>query len=140
MRCKSIFILVFAVLFTGIISASFNFSASGSLITSQYEVGDTLEADINISFFNESLDSTFSDSLGNSIKLGALLSEVPGYDTIPYDITNTTVSSAFQLLDLGKADFDMPSGTGNITYKLYLRGIKFFETGFQISKRGCIAS
>ena len=132
MRCKSAFIFVFTIFFIGLTSASFIFSANGSEITSQYQSSDSLDARINISFFNESLNSTITDSLGNSIKLGDLLAKLPEYDSIYYDLSNTTISSAFQLLDMGQAGFKMPPGTGNITYKLYLDEVNFLEKTFQI--------
>lgn len=130
MRCKSIFILVFAVFLLGAVSASFSFYENGSSITTNYQVSDYLKADINISFFNESLNSTFTDSLGNSIQLGALLEKTPEYSYLFYDLTNETIISAYQLLDIGKANFAMPSQVKNFTYTLKLGEVNVFEETF----------
>jgi hypothetical protein len=132
MRWKSAFVLVFVMLFIGLTSASFTFSESGSDITTQYESSNYLEAGINISFFNESLNSNITDSLGNKIMLKNLLAKDLEYAYIYNDLSNTTINSAFQLLDMGKAEFIMPRGMGNISYKLFLNENKFLEETLQI--------
>ena len=136
MRCKGIFILIFGVLFIGIISASFTYSEAGSSITTQYETSDYLNAYLNISFFNEPLSSTFNDSLGNSISLGELLQKDPEYFYLFSDFSNTTVISAFQHLDMGKAGFVMPANMGDFNYRLDLGGTNIFEEPFQILSGG----
>jgi hypothetical protein len=132
MRCKNIFILVFGVLLLGAVSASFSFYENGSAIITDYEASDYLKANLNISFFNESLNSTFTDTLGNSIKLGALLEKTPEYGYLFYDISNTTIASAFQLLDMSKAEFVMPNAIKNLTYSLSLGDTKIFSRTFRI--------
>lgn len=134
MRCKYIFNLFIAILLIGIVSASFNFSESGSSIKTKYGTSDYLEANLNISFFNESLNSTFNDSLGNSIQLGALLKGADGYKYIFYDTSNKTISSAFQILTFTGVGFQMPSVDGNITYYMNLSDKKIFQRIIEINK------
>jgi len=132
MRCKVISVFVLTVFFLGLASASFSYLENGSSITTQYEISDYLQAGINISFNNQSINSNFTDSLGHRISLGALLNLVPGYHYSFSDITNTTINSAYQPLALNEAEFEMPSTTGNFTYQLNLSGFKVFEKTFQI--------
>ena len=138
MRCKNIFILVFAVVLFGLASASFQVSEQGSVIKNKYEPSECLQATLNISFFNQSLNSTFNDSLGNSVSLSTLLSQSYNseYHTIPYDSTNTTINSAPQLFYISGSNFQMPATEGNITYKLEIDGQKLFEKVLEISSRG----
>lgn len=132
MRGGSIFVFVFAVFLISLVSASFQFSEEGSSVISIYQINDTLEASLNISFSNEPLNSTFQDSIGNSIKLEDLLESNKDYVTFFDDITNTTVSSAFQNLNFNEAGFKMDKPIGNITYKLSLERGTVFEITFQI--------
>jgi hypothetical protein len=132
MRCKSAFIFVFVMFFIGLTSASFYFSEGGTAITSQYESSDFLEAGINISFFNESIYSNITDSLGNSIMLKNLLAKDTEYSYIYNDLSNMTIDSAFQVLDMDNAQFMMPRGMGNISYKMFMSGNKFLEKTLQI--------
>lgn len=132
MRWKSAFVLVFVMFFIGLTSASFNYSESGSDITSQYESSDFLNAGINISFFNESIYSNITDSLGNSIMLTNLLLKDTEYAYIYDDLSNITIDSAFQVLDMSNAQFIMPRGMGNISYKMFINGNKFLEKTLQI--------
>jgi hypothetical protein len=144
MRCKNIFIIIFSLFFLGtfisITSASFTLSNSGNSITTEYEASGYLEADINISFLNQPLDSVFQDSLNNSIELSDLLSENPGYFYIFSDSENTTISSAFQILKLGYADFQMPSAVDSFTYQLNLSkgevNEEVFKRTFEIKSIG----
>ena len=132
MRWKSAFVLVFVMFFIGLTSASFTFSEIGSETITQYESSNYLQAGINISFLNESLNSNITDSLGNSIMLRALLIRNPEYDYIYNDLSNETINSAFQIIDMSKAQFIMPRGMGNISYKLFLNENKFLEKTLQI--------
>lgn len=144
MRCRNVFVAFIVVFFVflinieamGIVSASFTLSEEGSLLVTEYGISDYLEADMNISFFNESLNSTFEDSEGNSIQLGALLAGAPEYFYIFYDTSNTTISSAFQILTLTGVGFQMPSTTGNITYQLNLSEENIFEEIVEITEPG----
>ncbi|OQA68967.1 MAG: hypothetical protein BWY36_00217 [Candidatus Diapherotrites archaeon ADurb.Bin253] len=138
MRCKNIFILVFAVVLFGLASASFQVSEKGSMIKNKYEPSEYLQATLNISFFNQSLNSTFNDSLGNSVSLSTLLSQSYNieYSSIPFDSTNTSINSAPQLFYIAGTSFQMPATEGNITYRLDLDGQKLFEKVLEISSRG----
>jgi hypothetical protein len=120
------------VFLIGLCSASFTFSENGSKIITQYETNDYVEIDLNISFFNQPLNSSFSDSLGNSINLGNLLNMNPDYEYRYYDLTNTTINSAFQILKLEDANFPVPGATGNLTYKLNLGGQEVFQKTFNV--------
>jgi len=133
MRCKSAFIIVFAVFLLGMASASFNFSENGSSMINQSEISGYLEANINISFHNESLNSTFNDSLGHSIKLGVLLGRVYDYNYKFNDSTNTTVDSGFQILKFDNANFSMPKTAGNITYQLNFSEVQIFKKTISIT-------
>jgi len=137
MRCKGTFVFIFAfmlaVFFTSFASASFNFSESGSSMFNQSEISGYLEANINISFYNESLNSTFNDSLGHSIKLGVLLGRVYDYNYKFNDSTNTTVDSGFQILKFDNANFSMPKTAGNITYQLNFSKVQIFKKTISIT-------
>lgn len=133
MRCRSIFILVFAVFFIGLASASFEFSENGSSIVEKYQPSETLKADLNISFLNQSLNSNFTDSFGNYIYLNELLEENEDYHTIFFDLSNTSISSAFQTLSFNFTEFQMPSIEGNFNYIITLNGEEVFEKTFEIS-------
>ncbi|MCX6750528.1 MAG: hypothetical protein NTZ83_03650 [Candidatus Pacearchaeota archaeon] len=132
MRCKNLFILVLSVFLFGTVSADILFSENGSTITTQYEEQDYLQADLNVSFFDESLNSTFSDSFGHSIQLWDLLYKNADYYYIFSDLSNTTISSAYQLLELGKANFEIAGAVGNLTYQLKFKGENVFNRTFQI--------
>lgn len=133
MRCRSVFILVFAVFFIGLASASFEFSQSGSSIVEKYQPSETLKADLNISFLNQSLSSNFTDSFGNYIYLNELLEENEEYHTIFFDLSNTSISAAFQILSFNWTDFQMPSIEGSFNYILSLNGQEVFEKTFEVS-------
>jgi hypothetical protein len=132
MRGKFAFIFLFTLLLLSVASASFSFSKDESSINNQYEVSGHLKAKINISFQNESVNSIFNDSLGNSIKLGTLLTAVSGYEYEYNDSTNKTVNSKFQILEFENANFSMPSTTGNFTYKLSFSGAELFKETIKI--------
>lgn len=133
MRCRSVFILVFAVLFIGLASASFEFSEGGSSIVEKYQPSETLKADLNISFLNQSLSSNFTDSFGNYIYLNELLEENEDYHTIFFDLSNTSISAAFQTLSFNFTEFQMPSIEGSFNYILSLNGQEVFEKTFEVS-------
>lgn len=133
MRWNKIFIFVLSIFFICLASASFSYSESGSNITTKYEPSDYLIANINISFSNESLDSSFIDTFGNTIKLGVLLGMVPEYEYVFYNIANISINSTPQILKFGEANFKMPSATGNFNYQLNLSGKIIFQKEIQIS-------
>lgn len=132
MRCKSSFILVFVMFLIGLASASFEFSNEGSFIIDKYQPSDSLKIDINISFLNQSLNSNLSDSFGNSIYLSELLQQNSEYHTIFFDISNTSISSAFQILSFNWTEFEAPSSERNLNYILRLNQEKVFEKEFRI--------
>jgi hypothetical protein len=136
MGCKFIFVFIFTLFLLGVASASFNFSEKGSSINNQYGLNDYLKAKINISFQNESLNSTFRDSLGNSIKLGTLLNRTSEYDYTFNDSTNLTINSGFHILEFDKANFSMPGMAGNFSYQLNFSGINLFKERFEIISSG----
>jgi hypothetical protein len=132
MRCKSAFVFIFFLFLISFSSASFNFSENGSSINNQYGISDYLKAKINISFYNESVNTTFRDSLGNSITLGNLLNKTSGYDYSFYDINNNTINSAFHVLEFNKANFSMPGTLGNFTYQLNFSNFTLFNEKIEI--------
>jgi hypothetical protein len=132
MRCKEISAFVFAIFLLSVVSANFEFSKNESFIATQYEINNSLNAKLNISFFNENLSSTFTDSLGHSITLREILSRDTSYTYIFYDVDNTSVSAAYQLLDLGKANFNISAPLGNLNYTLKFRGSTLFGKTFQV--------
>ncbi len=132
MRCKTIITFVLSIFLFGLISASYQFSEEGSSVIRIYQSNDTLEINLNISFSNEPLNSTFHDSIGNSIELGELLELDEDYVVVFDDLTNTTVSSAFQNLKLTEAEFNIDKPVGNITYRLNLNTDMIFEMTLQI--------
>jgi len=136
MRCKIIFAFIFTLFLIGIASASFSFSEKGSSMNNQYEIFDYLKAKINISFQNESLNSTFNDSLGNSIKLGTLLDRISGYDYAFNDSTHKTIDSGFQILEFDRANFLMPGTAGNFIYQLNFSGVQIFNKTIEITSPG----
>lgn len=142
MRCKSIFIFVFAVFLIGlasasfITSASFNFSENGSSLTTQYKEGAYAKANINISFQNESLNSTFVDSRGHSIQLWDLLSRTAGYAYRFNDSANKSIDSNFSVLKFDKANFSMPGTTGTFSYQLNFSGVQLFNKTVEIKPTG----
>jgi hypothetical protein len=113
-------------------SASFNYSSIGSSMNNQYGIPDHVKAKINISFQNESLNSTFMDSLGSYIQLGALLDKVIGYDYRFNDSTNKSINSAYHILEFDNANFSLPEIAGNFTYELNFSGTILFEKKFSI--------
>lgn len=132
MRGKFVFALLFITFLLEIVSSSFIFSEDESSINNKYEVSGYLKAQINISFQNESISSTFRDSVGNEIKLWELLDVVPSYAYTYNDSTKNTIDSKFQILDLSYANFSMPSTVGNITYILTFNGTELFKEKIRI--------
>jgi len=133
MGCKGIYFLVLSIFLIGFASAFFSFSENGSSINNQSGIGESMKANINISFHNESINSTFRDSLGNSIQLGVLLNRITGYDYDFNDSTNTTIDSEFDILKFDNANFSMPSVVGNFTYQLNFSGIQIFNVSIKIT-------
>ncbi len=132
MRCKNIFVFVFGVLLFGLVSASYQFSSEGSAMENIYQANDSIVVNLNISFSNEPINSTFSDSFGNSITLGELLELDTDYYKIFDDLSNSTVSSAYQTLKIEKAEFKVNDIVGNVTYRLNFKGEGLFENQIQI--------
>lgn len=132
MRCKNILVFVFGVFLFSLVSGAYQFSNEGSAMENIYQVNDSIEVNLNISFLNEPVNSTFSDSLGNSITLGELLELDGDYHKIFDDLSNSTVSSAYQTLRIGVAEFKVNGSVGNITYRLNFNGEGLFENQIQI--------
>lgn len=139
MRCKSVFVLVISIFLFGIISAGMSFSENGSVIKTQYEQGEKLQAQLNLSISGEFLTSLFTDSLGNSITLAEMLYQNPDYVYYFDDISNTTISSLPQLLNMNGANFAINSTPKNINYQLNFDGEGIFQTDIKIvSSKGIL--
>jgi hypothetical protein len=136
MRCKNILVFVFGVLLFSLVSASYQFSIDGSAMENIYQTNDSIEINLNMSFSNEPINSTFSDSFGNSITLGELLELDTDYYKIFDDLSNTTLSSAYQILKISKANFKVNNTVGNFTYRLNFKGEGLFENPIQIISDG----
>ncbi len=133
MRCKSVFILLFSIVFIGIASASFEYYKEGSLIVSNYSPSETLKLDLNISFLNQSLESVFIDSLGNEVSLNELLGRNIEYEGKFSDITNTSIDSAPQILSFNETGIIMSSSEKVFDYYIELDGKKIFEKEFKVA-------
>jgi hypothetical protein len=131
MRCKLLLIMLFSIALTGFVCAEFVFSDTGSSITKQYSSSNYIKAKINISFQNESLSSSFVDSIGNSITLSLLLTKVPNFG---YTINSTlnTINSGFSVITFDNANFINPATAGNINYQLNFSGRELFNTQISI--------
>ena len=113
---KYFFIMVFLTLLLNIVSASFEIGeASHNLTYTNYNPGDNIKGWINISFNNESKNSVFNDSLGNSISLIGLLEKD---DNLNYTLENENVTADFQKIYLDEGNFFLPENYGNLTFKL----------------------
>ncbi len=132
MRCKYILNLVLVVVFLGFVSASFEFSESGSLIIKEYQPSEDFLGDLNISFSNQSLESNFTDSFGNYIYLDNLLRGNTRYKITFNDSSNTSINSEFQILSFNGTGFELPSKKGSFSYALKLDGKIVFEKAFEI--------
>lgn len=131
MRCKLFLIMLFSIVLIGFTCAEFAFSNTGSSINTQYGASDYVKAKINISFQNESLSSSFVDSLGNSITLSTLLTKIPNFG---YTINSTldTIDSGFSVITFDSANFILPNALGNINYQLNFSGRQLFNTSISI--------
>jgi PKD repeat protein len=108
--------MVFLTLLLNIVSASFEIGeASHNLTYTNYNPGETIKGWINISFNNESKNSVFNDSLGNSISLIDLLEKD---DNLTYTLENENVTADFQKIYLDEGNFFLPENYGNLTFKL----------------------
>jgi hypothetical protein len=117
MRDKFLLIAFSLIIFTNFACAEFVFSDIGSSIVKQYETSEYIKADLNMSFENEFLNSSFEDSLGNSITLNDLLTRIPNFG---YTINSSqqTINSDFYVISFDSANFSLPSTAGNIEYQL----------------------
>ncbi|MFH1503505.1 MAG: hypothetical protein ABIE36_02520 [Candidatus Diapherotrites archaeon] len=131
MGWKIFWILFFSILLINFVYAEFVFSDIGSSINTEYGTSDYLKAKINISFQNESLGSSFQDSLGNSINLTVLLTKIPNFDfSINYE--SNSITAVFHVIPFDDANFSMPSTIGNFTYNLNFSGETIFSGEIKI--------
>ena len=131
MRWKLGLLLAFVFLFAGFISAGFNVSDSG--IQKNYGAADDVSGWIEISFGNQSINSTVLDNLGNSISLGELLDLNPDYVSV-LNSDNFTISSSFQKLYFDNASFSLPSSELSLfNYNISLDGIIVLSENISIS-------
>lgn len=105
MRCKLVLFLGFFLLI-GLVSAGFNVSDSN--IKSVYQASEDVSGWVEISFENQSLNSTFEDNFGNSISLSDLLDVNPSYVSV-LGSDNLSVSSSLQKIYFDNASFSLPS-------------------------------
>jgi hypothetical protein len=132
MRDKFLLIVFSLIVFTNFACAQFVFSEAGSSITKQYQTSEYIEAKINMSFQNESLNSSFKDSLGNSITLEDLLTKIPNFG---YTINSTyqTISSNFYVISFNAAKFSLPSSAGSMKYQLNFSENQIFNEDINVT-------
>jgi len=107
MKTRCLIIFTFVILFAGLVSASFEIGNQSHLIDNQYGPSDNIIGWINISLNQESANSFFQDSLGNSISLIDLMDKNPNFKyncsilncTSDYSATNAETSKSFNLND-----------------------------------------
>lgn len=132
MRGKFILVMFSLILITNFACAQFVFSGEGSSIITQYNPSGHIKAKINISFQEEPLNSSFTDSLGNSINLSDLIDLLSEFD---YTLNSSSqkISSNFYLISLDTAEFSLPSTIGTFEYQLNFSGSKIFDEELSIS-------
>ncbi len=119
MRLKLIFIFIFTVSLLGMASADFKFSDVGSSMSAEYNIPSYAKAKINISFQNEPVNSSFKDSLGNSINISDLLKKIPDFQyTIDEDLK--TITCNYNVIPFENARFTLPNSPGTFSYQLNL--------------------
>jgi len=131
MRWRIFLILVFSVFLINFTCAEFSFSDTGSSINTEYGISDYLKAKVNISFQDEPLNSTFRDSLGNSINLSLLLTKIPNFSYIINQTTNK-ITSNFHVIQLDVANFSMPDTIGTFNYQLNFSGRQIFKEEIKV--------
>ena len=131
MRGKFILAIFSLILISNFSCAQFVFSEEGSSIITQYTPSEHLKARINISFQEESLNSSFTDSLGNSINISDLIILIPEFD-YTLDSGSQKISSDFYLIQFDVAEFSLPYTIGTLEYQLNFSGSKVFEEEISI--------
>jgi hypothetical protein len=132
MRGKFILIVFSLIFLANLACAQFVFSEEGSSIIAQYSPSEHIKAEINMSFQEEPLNSSFTDSLGNSINLSDLIDLIPEFD-YSLDSTSQKINSEFYVIQFNVAKFSLPTTTGTINYQLSFNGVQIFEEEISIA-------
>jgi len=133
MRSKFILAVFSLIFIANFACAQFTFSEEGSSITTQYNLlEDAIKAKINISFQEEPLNSSFTDSLENSINLSDLINLIPGFN-YTLNSSSKTISSNFYLISFNLAEFSLPSTMGKFQYQLNFSGSQIFNEEISIT-------
>lgn len=133
MRCKLVLFLGFFLL-VGLVSAGFNVSDYN--IKTVYQASEDVSGWVEISFENQSLNSTFEDSFGNSISLGDLLDLNPSYVSV-LSSDNSSVNSSLQKIYLDNASLSLPSvESDSLIYNLTLNDELVFSENVSVTNLG----
>jgi hypothetical protein len=127
MRCNRFLLisLVLGVLLLGSISASFTLGNPAYNIDDEYELGDKINGWINMSFTDETYNTTFTDSFGNTFELQTVINTNPSY---VHTINNSLINAEYQILLLNDL-FTIPSIFGELEYELnFSDSVLFLET------------
>lgn len=135
MRWKIFLIfLVGIAFFTTVISASY--TISDSYVKTDYQQGEIVSGWVEISFENQSLDSTITDTFGNSILLSDWLDANSDYN-FSLDSGAINVSSDSQKIYLGNLSFYLPVGNIPSTkYQINISNENLIETNITINNAG----
>ncbi len=125
MRMKKISIIILAVLFVSLITASFDKGSPLWNIKKNYIPEENIEAWINISLNDEPINSKINDNLGNEIKILELIKlNNIGYSCEPQDCSDTYAISNIE----DAKNFELNSGFDKII------GLKLENSVNEISK------
>jgi hypothetical protein len=117
--------LLGVILILNFASASFDLGNPVYNIADEYELGDKINGWINMSFVNETYNTTFKDSFGNTFELQTVIDANPSYT---YTINNSLINAGYQILLLDDL-FTIPSIFGELEYELnFSDTILFAET------------
>ncbi len=110
---KEVILIIIFIITISFVSASFSVGNVSHSINKEYPPNGDITGWINISFNNEPLDSFFSDSLGNSIKLKDLLSKNSLFE---HNCSTIGCREAYTIMGSGaiEKNFALNEGSSNI--------------------------
>lgn len=124
-------ILLLSLSSISMVSAGFSLGNPDYNINNEYDLGEKINGWINISFTDESYNSTFKDSFGNTETLESLLDKNSEY-VYEHNTTLNTVNSTFQKLSLNNT-FTVQGSLGELEYELDFSDINLFKKTITIS-------
>ncbi len=127
MVIKKFTIVIFIIFFLGLASADFGIGNKSHIIQTTYNIGGKISGWINISLRNESTDSLFRDSIGNSIKLISLLNS----QNINYTCNSLDCSTSYSSGDgVATKNLTLRSGESKIIGIIFDKNITSINSGY----------